>query len=347
MRRDDRFLRALECIHERLAQLRRSHVGTVRATSRSHEHVMVMERVRTHLDPRSGSRMPVAPQLDDGAILRFALKRSLLQQRQLLNLTAGRGGRTADGPLVVTETPSAAHGPDPDVSVVIPLYNHATWVGDAMSSAAASVGVRPEIVVIDDGSTDDSAAAVQSFMDEHPTIALRLVRHPENRGLGTARNTGFAHARSELVFLLDADNELFPAGLSRVVRAIRASDAGFAYGILAAFGDESRLVSQIPWDVRRLCHAPYIDAMALVRRSTWDRIGGYSSGPGDVAYGWEDYQFWLGCAHAGLRGAFVPEFVGRYRVRHGSMLSVTNLDSRETLHYFRHVYPDLPWPELV
>src|SRR5262249_26371837 len=97
LRRDNHFLRRRACLHERLAQRRRSQVGTVRATSRSHAHVMVMERVRAHLEPRSGSRMPVAPQLDDGAILRFALKRSLLQQRQLLNLTAGRGVHASDG----------------------------------------------------------------------------------------------------------------------------------------------------------------------------------------------------------------------------------------------------------
>ena len=252
--------------------------------------------------------MPIVPMLDDTAQVRFALKRTLLQQRQMLNIMAGKGVASARaGADSVSQTPSTSAGPDPDVSVVIPLYNHANWVGGAIRSAAACVGLQPEIVVVDDGSTDDSAQTVQSLMDANPTIAIRLVRHAENRGLAAARNTGFSHARSELVFLLDADNELFPQGLSRVVRTIRASDAGFAYGLLAAFGDESRLVSHLPWDVERLCRAPYIDAMALIRRSTWERIGGYSTGPGDVAYGWEDYQFWLGCAHAGISGQLTPE----------------------------------------
>ena len=247
----------------------------------------------------------------------------------------------------VTTTPGASLGPDPEVSVVIPLYNHAKWVRGAIASAANSTGVRTEIVVVDDGSTDDSAQTVQTLMDENPATAISLVRHSENRGLAAARNTGFSVARSELVFLLDADNELFPHGLSRLVRAIRTSDAGFAYGILAAFGDESRLVSHLPWDVERLCHAPYIDAMALVRRATWEQVGGYSSGSEDVVYGWEDYQFWLGCAHAGIAGSLTPELVGRYRVRHGSMLSVTNVDTSEAMHYFRHAYAELPWPASV
>ena len=342
---DDSFARALERVLDRMGGRPLAPVGPASAAPRSHEHVVVMERVRRHLKPRSGSAMPIVPMLDDTAQVRFALKRTLLQQRQMLNIMAGRGVASARaGADSVSQTPSTSAGPDPDVSVVIPLYNHANWVGGAIRSAAACVGLQPEIVVVDDGSTDDSAQTVQSLMDANPTIAIRLVRHAENRGLAAARNTGFSHARSELVFLLDADNELFPQGLSRVVRTIRASDAGFAYGLLAAFGDESRLVSHLPWDVERLCRAPYIDAMALIRRSTWERIGGYSTGPGDVAYGWEDYQFWLGCAHAGISGQLTPELIGRYRVRHGSMLSVTNVDTRETMHYFRHAYPELPWP---
>jgi hypothetical protein len=345
---DDSFPRALEQVLGRLRELSLSPVGPGSAAPRSRAHVMVMERVRRHLQPRSGSVIPDLPPLDDGARVRFALKRSLLQQRQMLNLVAERAARSsAVGSDEVTATPCASLGPAPDVSVVIPLYNHAKWVGDAIRSASACIGVQAEIVVVDDGSTDDSAQTVHSLMDENPAVAIRLVRHAANRGLAAARNTGFSLARSELVFLLDADNELFPHGLSRLVETIRASDVGFAYGLLAAFGDESRLVSHLPWDVERLCRAPYIDAMALIRRSTWEQIGGYSTGPEDVAYGWEDYQFWLGCAHAGISGRLTPELIGRYRVRHGSMLSVTNVDTREAMHYFRHAYPELPWPAII
>jgi hypothetical protein len=348
LRADDSFPKALKRMLALWQHLPVAPVGPGSAAARSHAHVMVMERVKRHLQPRSGSVIPIVPPLDEGSRVRFALKRSLLQQRQVLNLVAGRASRS---PRVGTHeeiaTPCVSRGPVPDVSVVIPLYNHANWVRGAIRSASTCVGVHAEIVVVDDGSTDDSAQTVQSVMDENPAVAIRLVRHGENRGLPAARNTGFSVARSELVFLLDADNELFPHGLARLVRTIRTAEVGFAYGLLAAFGDESRLVSHLPWDVDRLCRAPYIDAMALIRRSTWEQVGGYSSGPEDVVYGWEDYQFWLGCAHAGISGRLTPELIGRYRVRHGSMLSVTNVDTREAMHYFRHAYPNLPWPAVV
>jgi Glycosyl transferase family 2/Glycosyl transferases group 1 len=343
---DHAFARALE---RTLARLRELRPAPVTPAARSHAHVVVMERVRRHLLPRAGSPVPTTPPLDEADRVRFALKRSLLQQRQLINLVA-HDAPHATQPVATngeTATPAAAHGPAPDVSVVVPLYNHAGWIGNAIRSAASSVGVQAEIVVVDDGSTDDSAPTVQELIDANPAVAVRLLRHTENRGLAAARNTGFANARADLVFLLDADNELTPHGLARLVRAARDSGGGFAYGVLAAFGDESRLVSSLPWDVARLCAGPYIDAMALIHRATWERVGGYSSGPADVAYGWEDYQFWLGCAAAGIRGTFVPELVGRYRVRHGSMLSVTNVDTREIMHYFRHTHPELPWPQLT
>jgi hypothetical protein len=347
LRADTSFARGLEQTLARLRSLQPTTADTVPATARSHGHVVVMERVRRHLQPRSGSAVPMVPPLDEQDRVRFALKRSLLQQRQLINLVARDAPRPESAGVGATiATPSATHGPAPDVTVVVPLYNHAGWVGNAIRSAASSVGVHAEIVVVDDGSTDESAAAVQSLMDEHPAMAVRLLRHTENRGLAAARNTGFAHARADLVFLLDADNELNAHGLARLVRGANDTECGFAYGVLAAFGDESRLVSSLPWDVERLCAAPYIDAMALIRRATWERVGGYSSGPADVAYGWEDYQFWLGCAAAGITGTFVPELVGRYRVRHGSMLSVTNVDTREIMHYFRHAHPELPWPRI-
>jgi hypothetical protein len=344
---DTTFARALEQTLTRLRALRPPRAGAAPATARAHGHVVVMERVRRHLQPRSGSAVPMVPPLDEQDRVRFALKRSLLQQRQLINLVAHDAPHSAAaGVHAATATPAAANGPAPDVTVVVPLYNHAGWVGNAIRSAASSVGVRAEIVVIDDGSTDDSAPTVQALMDDNPAVAVRLLRHAENRGLAVARNTGFSNARADLVFLLDADNELAPHGLARLARAARESECGFAYGVLAAFGDESRLVSSLPWDIDRLCAAPYIDAMALIRRSTWERVGGYSSGPSDVAYGWEDYQFWLGCAAAGIAGTFVPQLVGRYRVRHGSMLSVTNVDTREIMHYFRHAHPELPWPRI-
>ena len=71
-------------------------------------------------------------------------------------------------------------------------------------------------------------------------------------------------------FFLDADNAVYPHGLLRLARVLDAQpDAAVAYGMIAGFGDDDRLVSAYPWDPERLVFGNYIDAMAMVRRSVW------------------------------------------------------------------------------
>ncbi len=89
----------------------------------------------------------------------------------------------------------------PEFSVVIPVYNGAGYVARAVRSALAQTGVRHEVIVVDDGSTDDSGN-VANGVDP----AVRVVRHPQNRGLPAARNTGIREARGGLVAFLDADD---------------------------------------------------------------------------------------------------------------------------------------------
>jgi GT2 family glycosyltransferase len=91
--------------------------------------------------------------------------------------------------------------PTPLVSVVIPTYNRATMVERAVRSALAQDYEALEVVVVDDGSSDDTAARLAVFGDR-----VRLVCHPVNRGASAARNTGIEAARGEYVALLDSDD---------------------------------------------------------------------------------------------------------------------------------------------
>lgn len=90
------------------------------------------------------------------------------------------------------------------VSAVIPTYNRAHLVTRAIRSALAALSPGDEVVVVDDGSTDDTAAAVEAFGP-----AVRLLRRP-HEGAGAARNAGLAAAHGSLVAFLDSDDEWFP-----------------------------------------------------------------------------------------------------------------------------------------
>lgn len=101
----------------------------------------------------------------------------------------------------------------PKISVVLPVHNRADVLARAIDSVVRQELADFELVVVDDGSMDDSAAVVESFADER----IRLVRLPENRGGNVARNEGIRAAQSPLIAFLDSDDRYLPRKLSFVV----------------------------------------------------------------------------------------------------------------------------------
>jgi hypothetical protein len=245
----------------------------------------------------------------------------------------------------ITHTESASFAAaTPDVSVVVSLYNYADVVVDTLASVAASEGINFELIVVEDHATDDSRAVVQQFIDNHPTVPMTLIAKDANAGLAAARNTGFEHARAPLVMVMDADNTIYPTCLRKLADALGDNpDVDAAYAILEDFGDQRNIRSALAWDVDRLCRANYIDAQAMLRKAAWQRLGGYRADD-DFVYGWEDWDLWLRLAAEGGRAMLVTQILGRYRVRRGSMIALTNLATDDAIAAMRKRYPGLPWP---
>ncbi len=240
---------------------------------------------------------------------------------------------------VVARTSAYARS-EPRVSVLIPLYNHAEEVSSALESVAASEFENLEVVVLDDASTDRSQEAVLDFFAEHAHLPGMLVRHVVNRGLGRTRNDLVAAARGELVFMLDADNEIYPTALDRLVEALDEDPgAFFAYPMLEEHidGEPHTLRSFFPWEPGRLAESNYIDAMSLLRRRELRALGGYTEDP--RLHGWEDYDLWCRTAQRGLRGILVPEVLARYRrAAHSMLYAITNVDTSEAESLLRTRY---------
>ncbi|MEB3223565.1 MAG: glycosyltransferase family 2 protein [Candidatus Sericytochromatia bacterium] len=213
----------------------------------------------------------------------------------------------------------AAHAPD--VSVVVTAYNYGAVLDEALDSVFASRGVRPEVIVVDDASRDDTAARLAARLAARPDQPLRVLTHRSNRGLAAARNTGFAAARAPLVFVLDADNRVVPEALAALVEALHgAPEAAFAYGVLRRFGTGAPgLVSAYPWRLPQLIRHNVIDAMALVRRDAWAAVGGYRPDMDAEFGGMEDWALWLAFAERGWHGVLVPRVLAEYRVHAAAM----------------------------
>jgi hypothetical protein len=214
----------------------------------------------------------------------------------------------------------------PRVTVVTAVYNHGEEISLALDSLAGSEFADWEVVVVDDGSTDGSGDRVADWANCHPEIALALISHPVNRGLPVARNVGLDFARGEYVFVLDADNAVYPNCLGDLAAALdRDPSSSFAYGPIATYdrSGPAGLVSFFPWEPERLRYGNYIDAMAMFRVSAVRALGGYSSDR--RIYGWEDYDLYCRLAEHAYSGAFVDRIVGRYRVSATSMISFSNI----------------------
>lgn len=224
----------------------------------------------------------------------------------------------------VWDSPAYGEG-TPTVSVVTASFQHAGRIGAAIGSIAAGGYDDLEMIVVDDGSTDETEAAVVAEASEHGGLALRLLRHPVNRGLGPARNTALDHVRGEFVFVLDADNLVHPAGIGRLVDALTADpDAAAAYGLLQRFGPHgpTGLADVFAWWPERFRSGNYIDAMALFRTDVVHALGGYTTDR--RLYGWEDYDLWCGIAASGRHAVRVPNVVAGYRVSGTSMVTISD-----------------------
>lgn len=127
----------------------------------------------------------------------------------------------------MSNDPSNPAGPGAGrVAVVIPAYNHAAYVAEAVASAAAQGPCVSEIVVVDDGSKDDTAAVVSKIREPR----LRLLRQA-NQGPSPARNAGWRATSADWVFFLDADDAIAPGALPALLQAGgKASPRAIPYG---------------------------------------------------------------------------------------------------------------------
>ena len=213
-------------------------------------------------------------------------------------------------------------GTPAEVVVIIPLYNYAHTIAEALESVADQDIEQVSVIVANDCSADNGEQRAIAFLERHAArfAEARVVRHHRNQGPSMSRNSGIAHSREPFVFMLDADNRIRPPALSRLLEGLRHSGAAFAYSQLCLFGEQEGIGRGDVWDPARLAVGNYIDAMSMIRREALLTVGGYAALAEDGQV--EDYDLWCRFAELGLGGVFLPELLCEYRV-HGSSRSYT------------------------
>jgi len=240
----------------------------------------------------------------------------------------------------------AGPGPAPAATVAVTLHNYRDYIVECLDSVRRQTARALDLVVVDDGSSDGSHDLVKRWLDRNGGRFrdFRLIRHEAIGGLALARNSGFEAARTPFVFVLDADNLLYPRCLERLTDALERSGAYFAYSYLNKFGEDDGLMNAKAWQAAGFRNGNYIDAMSLMRREVWEGLGGYRS---HGVQGWEDFDFWLRLARVGGWGLQVPEILASYRVHLRSMLHrETNPNAEKLQRYFSFAFGvDFPGQE--
>jgi glycosyltransferase involved in cell wall biosynthesis len=235
---------------------------------------------------------------------------------------------------------------DSEVTVIVPLYNYARYLPEALDSVKAQTLPALDLVIVDDASTDNSCEVALDWVRRHAGRFNRTVvlRNAANAGLGVSRNAGFAIAETSHVLPLDADDRLLPPCCEVLLREARATGAAFVYPVIREFGEADGLVGALPYMPARLIGVPYIHAMTLVSVAAWSAVGGYS----DTRLGWEDYEFWCRMAEHGLPGRQVSGApLAEYRVHHDSMLLSVTEDKGNKPRVMADITRRHPWLSLV
>ena len=204
------------------------------------------------------------------------------------------------------------------ISVIIPNYNYGRFIGEAIQSVLAQTYPPLEIIVVDDGSTDDSVKIVESFGEK-----VKLIKQ-KNGGVGKARNTGAKNSTGNFIAFLDADDIWLPTKIERQIQMFQAdSEIGLVTAATREFNsDGDILIEHLDgkggWCAedlllfsQRVVNGP--GSTSLIRREVIEQVGGFDENK--EMHPSEDWEFCYRVAQKFKLG-FLPEVLVEYR-NHG------------------------------
>jgi glycosyltransferase involved in cell wall biosynthesis len=206
----------------------------------------------------------------------------------------------------------------PLISVIIPVYNRTWELRRALQSLKDQTYHELEVVICDDGSSEDIASIVAEFQNQ---LSIEFLRIENSGGPARPRNVAFKRARGDWISFLDSDDWWDSNRMATVVSAI-SDDVDVIYHSLRYIGKDGRAVRRglsrsvgFPMRHEPLRHMalhgnPIPASAAVVRRSMLEKIGGMCEDPNLVAY--EDFDAWLRLAEKGARFHYLSAILGSY-----------------------------------
>ncbi|WP_396274988.1 glycosyltransferase family 2 protein [Hyphomonas sp.] len=224
------------------------------------------------------------------------------------------------------------------ISVIISLYNYANFIESAIQSVLNNEFEDCEIVVINDNSTDNSLELSKSFLSKN--CNLTIINKKLNTGLSHTRNLGIHYCVGEYVFILDADNTIYPNCLNNLFKFIKNKNLDAAYATIECFDEDKNFIKYISnkeFDLNEIKDANYIDAMAMFKKQTLI-MEKYSVDLLNWGTGYEDYELWLRLGSKNYKIGHLNECLSRYLIKSDRMISKTLLFKEELEYFFLKKY---------
>lgn len=218
------------------------------------------------------------------------------------------------------------------VSIIIPSYGQAKYLGEAIESAVAQT-VPSEVIVVDDGSTDGSLELAKSFGDK-----IKLIQQV-NKGLASARNTGVMNATGDMIFPLDADDVMMVTCVEKLLRLATLHPEA------DVFAPSFQTIGLVMEHVT-LMQSPTIDDFrtgnrigyfSMIRKAALLEVGGYSP---KMVEGYEDLHLWYNLLTRGKKIVTTPEILVLYRIKEESMWKTAS--GNHHLKLMNQIYHDFP-----
>ncbi len=206
----------------------------------------------------------------------------------------------------------------PMVSIVIPCYNQAHFLNEAVESVVNQTFQDWECIIVNDGSPDNTSEVARELISKYPDKKI-ILAEKQNGGLADARNFGIKNSRGKYILPLDADDKILPEMLENTVDLLENNpEIAIAYTDTIRFGSVNDTYPTGEYDLKRLSLINILNYCSLFRRKAWEAVGGYNT---KMLWGYEDWDFWIACGEKGFFGKRVPKLLFMYRIKGDSMLT--------------------------
>ena len=199
------------------------------------------------------------------------------------------------------------------VSVIIPVYNSELFIDETMLSVINQSYSKLEIILIDDGSMDNSGILCENWALKDNRIS---VWHIDNCGPSKARNFGISKATGNYILPVDSDDKIDSTYIEKAVAILQDNaDIGIVYCEARLFGSVNAKWNLPKYSIREMLIRNCVFATAMFRKKDWEMVGGYAD---DMKWGVEDYDFWLSIISLGRKVYQISEELFFYRKHEGS-----------------------------